>query len=85
MDGINVIVGTKYLDDELTAVAHATAEIRDALVDGAYILDATVHGGGSQQIGVELEVATPDIGATESALNVTPSVESFEQFSYEEE
>lgn len=84
MDGITATVQTKYYDDELTAVAHATAEVRDALIGDAYVVEATTTGGGNTQITVTLDIATPDVGASESALNVTPSVNAFEEFDYSE-
>jgi len=85
MEGISVTVETKYYDDELTAVSNATAEIREALIGKAYVIDANTNGGVSKPITVTLDIATPDVGASESSLNVTPNVTSFEEFEYDGE
>jgi hypothetical protein len=84
MEGITATVQTNCYGDELTAVAQATTEVKDALIDDAYIIEARTNGGGSKQIVVTLDIATPNAGASEGSLNVTPSVTDFEKFDYSE-
>lgn len=86
MDGLTVTVGTKYYDnsyrDNLDATSYATKTVKDALVDGFWILETETQSGDNNQITVYVDLATSNIDDAIGVLAETPEVDSFQQFEY---
>lgn len=57
----NVTIGTTITDDEQLAIAHAVNQLREAWIHD--ILEVETHGGGDQQYGVSLLIATVEPAA----------------------